>query len=96
MKKKKKNNEDKGIVVWRKKSDKEAVTFFLCLLYSGKRCVWRTHGNRENERKKTISAKNSLKMCVCEFNQIHPYVLGRSIKISNNSISSVSRTRKLN
>ena len=80
----------------KKKDDKEAVTFFLCLVYSGERCVWRTHGNEENERK-TIRVKKFIKnMCVCEFNQIHPYVLGRSIKISNNSISSVSRTRKLN
>ena len=71
---KKNNNEDKGAVVWRKKDDKEAVTFFLCLGYCGERCIWRIHGSRENERK-TIKVKNSLKICayVSLIKLIHTY-----------------------
>jgi negative regulator of genetic competence, sporulation and motility len=57
-------------------------------------------GEEEKEEKEERRSKeNSLKktLYICEFNQIHPYVLlQRSIKISSNSITRVSRTRKLN
>ena len=57
------------------------------------------HRTRDvEEEEKTIRVKKFIKnLCGCEFNQIHPYVVKRSIKISNNSISCVSVERaKLN
>jgi hypothetical protein len=69
-----------------KKGDKEAATFFLCLLYFAERCVWRTYGNQE--KKKIIRLKNSLK--IYEFNQIYRYLMNRSIKIGKN----IEETRK--
>ena len=63
-------------------------------------CRTRTarHRTRDANEEKTIRVKKFIKnLCGCEFNQIHPYVVKRSIKISNNSISCVSVERaKLN